>query len=339
MLVPNRHGSTDSYRYGFQGQEKDDEVKGEGNSYDFGSRMLDPRVGRWFAPDSKSALQPNWSPYKAFFDNPNLFIDPDGNTEWQATTVVNHKTGKTEMIFEIIDADKLDKKIINVRDYYTKDWDYQYSDIIHSSTINIYKDGTQSVQNHKTEYATRYTRDADWNFVPEIPSINLGGDSDIKIKDGYVFTTEFGKDGIASQNKSGNRNAKSTDMTALMAVTEVLKGGSLPKGLDAVVDALGNTSDIIQNIFDKNGIAGEVNLKEGKIEIKYEEENLYDVEYDEINGEVNIVPNNAPFPLSDKKTKKVKEHKIEKFKDSVEKKYQEDYKKVQNEKKNNKTKS
>ena len=26
MLVPNRHGSSDSYRYGFQGQEKDDEI-------------------------------------------------------------------------------------------------------------------------------------------------------------------------------------------------------------------------------------------------------------------------------------------------------------------------
>lgn len=34
MLLPNRHGSvdSDSYRYGFQGQEKDDEVKGEGNA-------------------------------------------------------------------------------------------------------------------------------------------------------------------------------------------------------------------------------------------------------------------------------------------------------------------
>ncbi|WP_324692325.1 RHS repeat-associated core domain-containing protein, partial [Flavobacterium cheonhonense] len=329
------------YRYGFNGMEKDDEIKGEGNSYDFGARMLDPRVGRWFAPDLKFSLQPSWSPYKAFFDNPNLFIDPDGNTEWQVTTVINHKTGKTEMIFEIIDADKLDKKIVNVRDYYYKDWDYQYSDIIHSSTIIIYEDGTQSVQNHKTEYAPRYTRDADWDFIPEIPSINFGGDSDIKIEDGYVFTTSWGKDGIASSNKSNGkaRSEKDTDMSALVAVTEILRGGSLPKGLDAAVDAIGNTSEIIQNIFDKNGIAGEVNLKDGKIEVSYEKENIYDVEYLEINGKVNIVPNNSPFPLSDKKTKKVKEHKIEKFKDSVEKKYQEDYKKVQNAKKNNKKKS
>ena len=30
QLVPNRYGSSNSYRYGFNGMEKDDEVKGEG---------------------------------------------------------------------------------------------------------------------------------------------------------------------------------------------------------------------------------------------------------------------------------------------------------------------
>ncbi len=50
-LLPNRHGSTDSYRYGFQGQELDNEIKGEGNSLNYKFRMYDPRVGRFFAVD------------------------------------------------------------------------------------------------------------------------------------------------------------------------------------------------------------------------------------------------------------------------------------------------
>jgi glutamyl-tRNA(Gln) amidotransferase subunit D len=33
------------YRYGFNNMEKDDELKGSGNSYDFGARIYDPRVG------------------------------------------------------------------------------------------------------------------------------------------------------------------------------------------------------------------------------------------------------------------------------------------------------
>ncbi len=68
MLVPNRHGSSNSYRYGFQGQEKDDELKGEGNSDNFKYRMHDPRVGRFFAVDPLTKRYPWNSPY-AFSEN------------------------------------------------------------------------------------------------------------------------------------------------------------------------------------------------------------------------------------------------------------------------------
>jgi RHS repeat-associated protein len=68
MLVPRRHGSLESYKYGFQGQEKDDEIKGEGNSLNYTFRMHDPRVGRFFARDPLSAKFPWNSPY-AFSEN------------------------------------------------------------------------------------------------------------------------------------------------------------------------------------------------------------------------------------------------------------------------------
>ncbi len=68
MLVPNRHGSSNSYRYGFQGQEKDDELKGEGNSLNYTFRMHDPRVGRFFAVDPLFRQYSYNSPY-AFSEN------------------------------------------------------------------------------------------------------------------------------------------------------------------------------------------------------------------------------------------------------------------------------
>ena len=68
MLVPNRHGNSSSYRYGFQGQEKDDELKGEGNSLNYEFRMHDPRVGRFFARDPLFKEYPFYSPY-AFSGN------------------------------------------------------------------------------------------------------------------------------------------------------------------------------------------------------------------------------------------------------------------------------
>ena len=78
MLIPNRHGNSPAYRYGFQGQEKDDELKGEGNSYDFGARMYDPRVGRWFARDPKESKFPSLSTYNFAYNNPLRFVDPTG---------------------------------------------------------------------------------------------------------------------------------------------------------------------------------------------------------------------------------------------------------------------
>ncbi len=55
-------------RYGFQGQEMDDEVKGDGNSVNFSYRMHDPRLGRFFALDPLAPRYPNNSPY-AFSEN------------------------------------------------------------------------------------------------------------------------------------------------------------------------------------------------------------------------------------------------------------------------------
>ena len=63
MTVPNRTGSAPAYRYGFQGQEKDDEIKGGGNSLNYTFRMHDPRVGRFFATDPLTKEYPFYSPF------------------------------------------------------------------------------------------------------------------------------------------------------------------------------------------------------------------------------------------------------------------------------------
>jgi RHS repeat-associated protein len=64
MLLPNRHANTPDYRYGFQGQEMDDEIKGEGNSINYKFRMHDPRAGRFFATDPLAYNFPFYSPYQ-----------------------------------------------------------------------------------------------------------------------------------------------------------------------------------------------------------------------------------------------------------------------------------
>ncbi len=63
MLLTNRNGNAGEYRYGFQGQEMDNEIKGEGNSLNYKYRMHDPRVGRFFAVDPLAPKYPHYSPY------------------------------------------------------------------------------------------------------------------------------------------------------------------------------------------------------------------------------------------------------------------------------------
>jgi RHS repeat-associated protein len=79
MAMPGRKYQSEKYRYGFGGMEKDNEVKGEGNSYTTEWRQYDPRLGRWLSLDPKMAKYPNQSPYVAFNNNPIFFTDPFGD--------------------------------------------------------------------------------------------------------------------------------------------------------------------------------------------------------------------------------------------------------------------
>ncbi|MEZ4980031.1 MAG: RHS repeat-associated core domain-containing protein [Saprospiraceae bacterium] len=68
LEMEGRTADFENYRYGFQGQEKDDEIKGSGNSYDFNFRIYDPRLGRFLSTAPLSPDYPWNSPY-AFSEN------------------------------------------------------------------------------------------------------------------------------------------------------------------------------------------------------------------------------------------------------------------------------
>ena len=73
--MDGRHGQEESdYRYGFQGQETDDEVKGKGNSYSYTYRMYDPRIARFFTTDKLEARYTGNSTYAFAKNNPVLFV-------------------------------------------------------------------------------------------------------------------------------------------------------------------------------------------------------------------------------------------------------------------------
>jgi RHS repeat-associated protein len=63
MQILERSWTASSYRFGFQDQEKDDEIRGEGNSISYEYRIHDTRLGRFSSIDPLFAKYPFYSPY------------------------------------------------------------------------------------------------------------------------------------------------------------------------------------------------------------------------------------------------------------------------------------
>lgn len=78
QVMPNRNGNSSSYKYGFNDMLKDDELKGNSNSYDFGARIYDPRLGRWLSVDPHVSKYPAVSGYNFALNSPLLYKDPNG---------------------------------------------------------------------------------------------------------------------------------------------------------------------------------------------------------------------------------------------------------------------
>jgi RHS repeat-associated protein len=78
MPQPGRIWDGTAYRFGFNGKERDDEVKGAGNSYDYGFRQYDPRVARFLSVDPLTAEYPWYTPYQYAGNMPIWAVDLDG---------------------------------------------------------------------------------------------------------------------------------------------------------------------------------------------------------------------------------------------------------------------
>jgi RHS repeat-associated protein len=76
--LAGRTFSSNGYRFGFNGKEKDDEMNGDGNVYDYGFRIYNPRLGRFLSVDPLTKGFPMLTPYQYASNNPILNIDLDG---------------------------------------------------------------------------------------------------------------------------------------------------------------------------------------------------------------------------------------------------------------------
>ncbi|MCO6465084.1 MAG: hypothetical protein J5I53_00565 [Bradyrhizobiaceae bacterium] len=78
MGMAGRTGSQGSYRYGFNGKENDNEIKGTGNQQDYGFRIYDSRVAKFLSVDPLIVQYPMMSSYQYASNTPIWAVDRDG---------------------------------------------------------------------------------------------------------------------------------------------------------------------------------------------------------------------------------------------------------------------
>ena len=76
--MPGREYQAQPSRFGFNGKENDNDVKGFGNQQDYGMRIYDTRLGRFLSVDPLASSYPSISTYSFAENDPINFIDLDG---------------------------------------------------------------------------------------------------------------------------------------------------------------------------------------------------------------------------------------------------------------------
>jgi RHS repeat-associated protein len=93
MVMPNRNYAVngESYRYGYNDKENDDETHGSlGSFQDYGMRNYDTRLGRFTSVDPLKELCPNKSPNVFAGNSPIAFIDKEGAFMISPQTAANY---------------------------------------------------------------------------------------------------------------------------------------------------------------------------------------------------------------------------------------------------------
>lgn len=120
MGQPGRQYSAGTgYRYGFNGKENDNEIKGEGNQQDYGIRIYDTRLGRFLSVDPLTRGYPMLTPYQFASNTPILGVDLDGMEFLSVNSAIYlHKYLGTQTTVKLFTNEKITHDIYGVQTVY-----------------------------------------------------------------------------------------------------------------------------------------------------------------------------------------------------------------------------
>jgi len=237
MLMPERKYSImgGDYRYGFNGKENDNEVKGVGNSIDFGARMYDPRLGRWLSVDLKEKLYPSESGFIFSGNSPIILLDNDGNEKIKYIKIIA-KDGK-EVVIKQTNKEYVKEKVVSYS--YIGHFDGKAHPV--KEDYNVVEFVTVNLQTNTIETTGEiFTTPAPTFFSPTKDSEQSGGAA--------LVSKEY-NGAMARYNPKTTNDVESINIDEFIGN---LRGGGNIEG------PVGQFVDILKNGFDFGGNVGEI---------------------------------------------------------------------------------
>ncbi|WP_430902490.1 RHS repeat domain-containing protein [Paraflavitalea sp. sgz302552] len=256
MLMPNRSFTAGSqFRYGFNGKENDNDVKGTGNQQDYGMRIYDPRIGKFLSVDPLTKSFPWYTPYQFAGNIPIAAIDLDG--EEQKIMInwfdANGNVTKSKLVkFDFINVNKLYNSLrlgLNSETTYTLEGTkFNSTNAKFSSGFEEYRKGTGNPRNPYSAPIRPKTGILTFNITT-----NDDGSENINItyKNSAISMKEVYADAI--RGFSSVVNVTGTSIEALGYGTSALPGAQEPgliligigKGVGTLGDGIGILGDLV----------------------------------------------------------------------------------------------
>ncbi|MBK8705990.1 MAG: hypothetical protein IPN33_22165 [Saprospiraceae bacterium] len=176
-------------RYGFNGMERDDEVKGAENTYSTTYRIFDPRLGKWLSIDPQTASTPWETSYASMGNNPIVLNDPMGDA-WdkksdekkanEMTASADSKIAEYTKALATLDPDKEADKITDLK-----------------SSIQELTDAKKELKEMGEKEDIFYSFSKKESGDTKISGTKAYKDKEGNQKNGIVVTIEYGDEGDA----------------------------------------------------------------------------------------------------------------------------------------------
>jgi RHS repeat-associated protein len=196
------------YRFGFQAQEKDNEIYGKGNTYYFKFREHDARIGRFWSVDPLAAKYPWNSPYAFAMNRLVDGIELEGK-EWRSSgKFFDYMTGKYQINYDIkvkvMSADPIEVKTQDAAINTFNAYKWQTEDILSNRNASgSFSDPIINVNINHSENATIYLIIHGQGLVPfdggYVNGLTKGvGDSYFNSQVAEIHVSIYSSNGFAS---------------------------------------------------------------------------------------------------------------------------------------------